>query len=209
MAAKDRMISDDGEQKMNLRKSFVSGVFVGACLLMASGSIAQSTDARSMTVNFRGTDFVHRWSKDNQNEFTPRSDSDLAKWSDMITVNVHESVANGDQLAEVANRILSNYQRRGKILRTDSKPRTPDRPAEHLIVAALGDPNFLEAAFARCVLANGVGFVTVYSPRVYGQAAGPAMSEWLKTNGAPVEKALMEWDKLPSAASLKRLPQSK
>jgi hypothetical protein len=35
------------------------------------------------------------------------------------------------------------------------------------------------------------------------------MSEWLKTNGAPVEKALMEWDKLPSAATLKRLPQNK
>jgi len=197
---------------MNLQKSFVSGVFVGACLLMASVLIAQSTDARSkeaITINFRGTDFVHRWSKDNQNEFTPRSDSDLAKWRDMVTVNVHESVANGDQLAEVANRILGNYQRRGKILRTDSKPRTPDRPAEHLIVAALGDPNFLEAAFARCVLVNGVGFVTVYSHRVYGQAAGPEMSEWLKANGVPVEKALMEWDKLPSAASLKRLPQSK
>ena len=197
---------------MNLLKRLVGGIFVGACLLIASMSIAQSTDGRSkeaMTLNFRGTDFVHRWSKDGQNEFTPRNDSDLAKWRDMITVNVHESVANGDQLAEVANRILSNYQRRGKILRTDSNPRTPDRPAEHLIVAALGDPNFLEAAFARCVLANGVGFVTVYSHRVYGQAAGPAMSEWLKTNGVPVEKALMEWDKLPSAASLKRLPQNK
>ena len=199
---------------MNLRKHLVCGIFVGAYLLgvsLVSTSIAQSTDARSkeaMTLNFRGTDFVHRWSKDGQNEFTPRDDSDLAKWRDMITVNVHEAVANGEQLAEVANRILSNFQRRGKILRTDSKARTAGRPAEHLIVAALGDPNFLEAAFARCVLANGVGFVTVYSHRIYGQTAGPAMSEWLKTNGVPVEKALMEWDKLPSAASLKRLPQS-
>jgi len=175
-------------------------------------SIAQTTDARgkeASTVNFRGSDFVHRWSKDGQNEFTPQNDSDLTTWRDMITVNVHESVANGDQLAEVANRILGNYQRRGKILRTESKPRTADRSAEHLIVAALGDPNFLEAAFARCVLVNGVGFVAVYSHRVYGQAAGPAMSEWLKVNGAPVEKALMEWDKMPSAASLKRLPQNK
>ena len=200
---------------MNLRKSLSGGIFVGTCLLgfsLVATSVAQTTETKSkeaMTLNFRGTDFVHRWSKDNQNEFTPRNDSDLAKWRDMITVNVHESVANGDQLAEVANRILSNYQRRGKILRTDSKPRTADRPAEHLIVAALGDPNFLEAAFARCVLVNGVGFVTVYSHRVYGQAAGPAMSEWLKANGASVEQALMEWDKLPTAAALKQLPQSK
>jgi hypothetical protein len=198
---------------MNLLKRLVGGIFVSTYLLGFSPvSIAQTTDARdkeAMILSFRGTDFVHRWSKDNQNEFTPRDDSDLAKWRDMITVNLHESVANGDQLAEVANRILSNYQRRGKILRTDSKARTADRPAEHLIVAALGDPNFLEAAFARCVLVNDVGFVTVYSHRVYGQAAGPAMSEWLKTNGVPVEKALMEWDKLPSAASLKRLPHAK
>jgi len=200
---------------MDLLKRLVGGVFVGACLLgfsLVSVSIAQTTDARgkeAITLNFRGTDFVHRWSKDGQNEFTPRSDSDLATWHDMITVNVHESVANGDQLAELANRIRTNYQRRGKILRTDSKPRTADRPAEHLIAAALGDPNFLEAAFARCALVNGVGFVTVYSHRVYGQAAGPAMSEWLKTNGAPVEKALMDWDKLPSVASLKRLSQNK
>jgi threonine dehydrogenase-like Zn-dependent dehydrogenase len=175
-------------------------------------SIAQTTDAQAketMTLNFRGSDFVHRWSKDGQNEFTPRSDSDLATWRDMITVNVHESVANGDQLAELANRILTNFQRRGKILRTDSKPRTVGRPAEHLIVAVLGDPNFLEAAFARCALVNGVGLVTVYSHRVYGQAAGPATSEWLKINGSQVEKTLMDWEQLPSAASLKRLPQSK
>ena len=195
-------------------KRLVGAVFVGVCLLgfgFVSVALGQTTDGRgrtAMTVNFRGTDFVHRWSKDGQNEFTPRSDSDLTRWRDIITVNVHESVANGEQLAEVANRIVGNYQRRGKILRTDSKPRTADRPAEHLIVAALGDPNFLEAAFARCVLVNGVGLVAVYSHRVYGQAAGPAMSEWLKTNGVPVENALMAWDKLPSAASLKQLPQN-
>jgi hypothetical protein len=200
---------------MNLLKRFVGGVFIGAVLLgfaPVSVSIGQAADDRvkeAMTVNFRGTDFVHRWSKDGQNEFTPRNDSDLATWRDMITVNVHESVVNGEQLAELANRVLSNYQRRGKILRSESKPRTADRPAEHLIVAALGDPNFLEAAFARFVLVNGAGVVTVYSHRVYGQAAGPAMSEWLKANGVQVETAMMAWDKMPSPASLKRLPQNR
>src|SRR4026209_341780 len=103
-------------------KRLVGAVFAGAYLFgfsLMSVAIGQTTDARgkeAMTVNFRGTAFVHRWSKDGQNEFTPGSDSDLAKWRDMITVNVPESVANGDQLAELANRILTNYQRRGKIL---------------------------------------------------------------------------------------------
>jgi len=198
---------------MNLLSRLLAGVFVGACLLgLAIVSTAQTAETpakEAMILSFRGVDFVHRWSKDGQNEFTPRSDSDLATWRDMITVNVYESVTTDEQLADVANRILSRYQGRGKIVRTDSKPRTGDRPAEHLIVAALGDPKFLEAAFARCVLVNGAGLVAVYSHRVYGQAAGPEMSEWLKANGAQVEKALMEWDKLPSAANLKRLPQSK
>lgn len=94
-------------------------------------------------------------------------------------------------------------------MRTDSKPRTPQRPAEHLVVALLGNPNFLEAAFARFVLVDGVGFVTVYSHRVYGKDAAGAMGDWLKSNGPSVEKTLMAWDEIPSLAALKQLPQSK
>ena len=45
------------------------------------------------------------------------------------------------------------------------------------------DPAFLEAAFARLLLHDGVGYVIVRSHRVYGKAAGPAMSEWLGANG--------------------------
>ena len=162
-----------------------------------------------MTLRFGAVDYVHRWSKDGQNEFTPRSDGDLAAWQDMITVSVHESATNGDQLAEVANRVLANYQSHGKILRTDSKPRTADRPAEHLIVAVLGDTRFLEAAFARFVLADGASFVAVYSHRVYGKPAGPAMSDWLKANGAEIENTLMGWNGMPRLVALKKLPQSK
>ena len=162
-----------------------------------------------MTLRFGGVDYLHRWSKDGQNEFTPQSDPDLATWRDMVTVNVVESVATGEQLADLANRVLGNYQAHGKILRTDSKPRTADRPAEHLLVAALGDPAFLEAAFARLLLKDGAGYVVVRSHRVYGKAAGPAMSDWLKANGPQVEKALMEWNALPSRDALKRLPQGR
>ena len=162
-----------------------------------------------MAISFRGTDYVHRWSRNGQNEFTPAGDGDLAHWRDMVTINVHESATNGDQLAEVANKVVAKYQGHGKILRTDSKPRTRQRPAEHLIVAVLGDPAFLEAAFARFLLADGNGLAVVYSHRVYGQNAGPAMSDWLQANGPTIEKALMDWAGLPSVADLRRLPQSR
>ncbi|AJC19810.2 hypothetical protein RO07_03695 [Pandoraea pulmonicola] len=158
---------------------------------------------------FRGVEYEHRWSKDGQNEFTPKGQTDLASWTDMVTVNVHDGVSTGEQLAEVANKVLSNYQRSGKILRTDSKARTADSPAEHLVVAVLGAQTFLEVAFARFLLLDGTGVVVVYSHRVYGKPAGPAMSEWLSANGPQVEKDLMAWKAIPAPAALKRLPQSR
>jgi hypothetical protein len=126
----------------------------------------------------------------------------------MVTINVHEAVRNGDQLATLANGVLSNYQSHGKIVRTDSKPRTSQRPAEHLIVAILGTSAFLEAAFARVVLIDGVGVVAVYSHRAHGKDAAGAIGEWVKTNGPPVEKTLMTWDRIPSLVVLRQLPQS-
>ena len=185
------------------------GVLVFSGALTAADQPRNSPQARIAAISFGGMEYAHRWSKDGQNEFTPQSDSDLDRWRDMITINVHGAVGNGDQLAGVANKVLSNYQTHGKIVRTDSKPRTAERPAEHLIVAVLGNPAFLEAAFARCVLVDGAGVVVVYSHRVYGKQAGEAMGEWLKTNGPSLEKTLMTWDKMPSVAALKRLPQSK
>jgi len=183
--------------------AFLSNAFA------ASDSIKSSQSSKATALRLGEIDYVHRWSKDGQNEFTPERDSDLARWHDMVTINVHKAVANADQLADLANRVLGNYQSHGKIVRTDSKPRTPQRPAEHLIVAILGNPKFLEAAFARVVLVDGVGFVAVYSHRVYGESVGNAMSDWLKSNGQSVEKTLMTWDKIPSLATLKELPQSK
>jgi hypothetical protein len=140
--------------------------------------------------------------------FTPADSADLATWRDMLTLNLHATVASGDQLAEVANKVLDNYQRSGKILQTRSVPRTAARPAEHLIAAVLGTPDLLEAVFARCLLHDGTGVVAVVSHRVYGKAAGPQMNEWLRGNGPQVEQSLMAFAALPSVASLKRLPTS-
>jgi hypothetical protein len=152
---------------------------------------------------------VHRWSKNGQNEYTVPSEPDLDRWHDMVTINVNASVRDGDQLATLANSILANYEKHGKIVRTDSKPRTPHRPAEHLIVALLGNATQLEAAFARIMLIDDAGVVAVYSHRVYGKDAAAPIGEWLQANGPAIEKTLMTWDRIPSPAALKQLPQSK
>jgi hypothetical protein len=188
---------------------FRSSVLIASCLVAAM-AIAEPAGKPSATViQFGGVDYLHRWSKNGQNEYTPKSDPDLKKWRDMITINVFDNVKNGDQLADVANRIVDNYQAAGKIIRTDAKPRTKDAPAEYLIVASLGDPAFLEGVFARLVLRNGVGYAIVRSHRVYGQNAGPAMSTWLQANGPATEDLLMKWDRLPPREGLKALPQSR
>jgi hypothetical protein len=190
------------------------GLTAIAVLLVTSSALAASTpphgasQTKADKLAFGGTVYLHRWSKNGQNEFTPERDRDLNRWNDMVTINVHEAVRDGEQLAVLANSVLGNYQKHGKIVRTDSRPRTPQRPAEHLIVAILGNEAFLETAFARVMLRDGVGVVAVYSHRVYGKDAAAPMGEWLKTRGPAIEKTLMDWDQVPSAGAVKLLPQS-
>ena len=62
---------------------------------------------------------------------------------------------------------------------------------------------------ARVVLIDGVGTVAVYSHRIYGKEAAGSMGEWVKANGPAIEKALMAWDRIPSPAALRSLPQTK
>jgi len=161
-----------------------------------------------MTLTFARTEWLHRWSKGGQNEFTPKGQEDLAQWRDRVTVNLHEAVRSGEQLADLANRVLGTYRANGRILRTDSKPRTPQREAEHPIAAAFVTPKFGEAAFARIVLVGGTGCVVVRSHRIHGEQAGPPLSDWLRANGPTVERELMAWGAIPAPAALKRLPQA-
>ena len=174
--------------------------------LWAAGGTAGAAKADALSLAFRDKTFLHRWSRAGQHEFTPAAETDLKRWNDMLTFNVHASVRTGEQLAQVANQVLGNYQRHGKVLQTRSVPRTPARPAEHLIVAVLGTPDLLEATFARCLLREDLGLVAVVSHRIYGQAAGPAMSRWLAAQGQPTEEALMGWAALPSPLVLNRMP---
>jgi len=168
----------------------------------AQASDPPAPETRSLT--FGGVTYEHRWPEGGPPEFTPGGDDDLDRWTDMVTLNVHESARDGDQLAAVANGVLANYQGAGEVVRTDSRPRTAAAPAEHFIAAVLGSPTFLEAAFARVMLVGGRGVVVVYSHRVYGEAAGPAMSDWLSAEGERVEERLMSWGDAPSV--LEALP---
>jgi len=200
---------------MMIRSGAAHALMVLASLLFHCSVLAATDEpgkppaASGSTLNFGGKVYIHRWSKNGQHEFTPEGDADLSRWRDMVTINTHDAVRNGEQLAAVANSVMSNYQGHGKILRTESKPRTPQRPAEHLIVAVLGNPALLEAVFARIFLIDGAGVVAVYSHRIYGKDAAGLMGEWLKTNGPSIEKTLTTWDRIPAPASLRSLPQGK
>ncbi|HYP30043.1 MAG TPA: hypothetical protein VE262_25280 [Blastocatellia bacterium] len=163
-----------------------------------------------ITLNFNQTSYVHRWSRNDQHEFTPPGQEDLSKWADMLTINFYQQVTDGEGLALIASQVLENYKsQKGMVLRTASVPRTIEKPAEHLIAVVFGRPAFLEAVQARFKLINGRGVAIIYSHRVYGKAAGPEMSAWLKDNGPSMEKALMGWEFPPALGSLQRSPATK
>ena len=154
---------------------------------------------------FRGSSYFHRWSQNEQHEFTPEEQEDLEKWSDMLTINGYPSVSDGEALATSANSVLENYKNhQAKVLKTRSVPRTSNHPAEHLIAVVFTRPNLSEAAFARFKLVEGEGCSLVYSHRFYGEEAAEEMSAWLKANGDQVETALMEWSSIPSPAQLRQ-----
>jgi len=202
---------------MQIQRGYLYRLLIIMSLIVACNATASSgqskapRDATAMTINFAGVDYLHRWSKDNQNEFTPLSDSNLAKWQDMVTIILYKQVTDATQLAETANQVLTNYQQKGEVLRTDSKPRTVSSPAEHLLIALLGDPTLMEAVFARFILIDGAGVLVLYAHREYGSGYKSAllMGNWLETNAAHYEKALMAWNSIPKAAVLSKLPQSK
>ena len=163
-------------------------------------ALAQTKDGKSNTpaFTFAGTSYFHRYTTGEQHEHTPAGQEDLKAWTDMVTLHYYRNAKDGDALAAVANSVLGNYTaHKAKVIRTDSIPRTKDRPAEHLIVVAFGRPEFIEIAFSRFRMHQGIGTSVIYSRRVYGKGVGNQMSEWLKQNGAAIEKTLLSWDEMP------------
>jgi hypothetical protein len=142
--------------------------------------------------------YYHRYTKGNLHEFTPKGQSDLQKWTDMVTVNDYADVKDGETLAAKANAVLEIYKaNKAMVVKTDSVPRTAKKPAEHLVVVLFPQPTFIEASFTRFVLSKGSGVSVVYSHRIYGTKAGDAMSAWLLKNGERCEKELMGMASIP------------
>lgn len=185
-----------------ITRSLVLILLVPVCATLGAAQREADTKSR-LTVNFNQTDYLHRWSQNDLHEFTPSGQDDLATWTDMLSINFYPQATDGDSLARVANQVLETYKsQQARVLNTASVPRTSDKPAEHLIVVVFGRPTFLEAVQARFKLVNGNGVAIIHSHRVYGKAAGPEMSTWLKDHGPAMEKTLMAWAFPASLASL-------
>jgi hypothetical protein len=139
--------------------------------------------------SFADVEYFHRHTQGDQHEYTPAGQEDLKAWKDMVTIHYYRKVKDGEALAETANGVLANYKAaKGLIVRTDSVPKTQDKPAEHLVVVVFGRPEFIEVAFARFRMHSGVGTSVIYSHRIYGKDIGNEMSAWIKRNGPATEK---------------------
>ena len=177
-----------------------------ACLVILlaqnvlSEPLPQATDGKAKVeaFSFARVKYFHRFTKDDQHEYTPEGQEDLNAWADMVTIHLYRKAKDGDALAAMANAVLENYKaNRGVVVKTDSVPRTANKPAEHLIVVVFARPEFIEAAFARFRMHNSVGSAVIYSHRIYGNKAGDEMSAWLKNEGPTIERTLMQWDAMP------------
>ena len=153
---------------------------------------------RAPAFSFSNVNYFHRFTKDDLHEYTPAGQEDLNAWTDMVTINVYRQAKDGEALAAVANAVLENYKaKKGLVVKTDSVPRTANKPAEHLIVVVFGRPEFIEAAFSRFRINDGVGTAVTYSHRIYGRKVGDQMSAWLKESDPTTEGNLMKWDAMP------------
>jgi hypothetical protein len=171
---------------------FLLAVFAVAAACTLSLAAEKS---KAPAFNFREVSYFHRWSNNDQHEFTPDQQEDLDHWSDMITINAYPGVDDAEKMAGTANAVLGNYRNhQGKILKTHSVPETDDRPAEHFISVMFVRPQFVEIAFARFKLVDKKGHSFVYSHRFYSDKKSDEANAWIKADGAAVETALMEWD---------------
>lgn len=149
---------------------------------------------------FANVKYFHRFTNKDQHEYTPANQTDLNAWKDMVTIHYYRTVRDEDTLAAAAGAVLQNYKAaNGLIIKTDSIPKTQDKPAEYFIVAILGQPDFLEAVFARFRMHKGVGSAVIYSHRIYGNKIGNEMSAWLRENGPDIEISLLKWDAMPKS----------
>jgi len=180
----------------------ISTIFLAILFLqpatVGSTTLIAGTQDKNPAFSFANVNYFHRFTDKDQHEYTPAGQEDLKAWADMVTLLVYRNVKDGEGLAATANRVLETYKaNRAVVVKTDSVPRTQNKPAEHLIVVIFGRPEFIEVAFSRFRMYNGVGSAVVFSHRIYGNAVGDMMKQWLEKNGPATEANLMKWDSMP------------
>jgi hypothetical protein len=187
------------------RRGFVAGgLAVSALARIPMLHAAQQGTGRA-GFSFAGQEYFYRWSNNIMFEFTPRGQSDLNHWTDLVSVVVYRNATNAKGLAAVAKSVLgTNERNKGVVLATRSTPATPEKPAEHYISVVLSDPNVMESVFQRFVLIQGIGYAVVYSHRIYGSGVGDQMTSWLDKNSPSVEKSLMSFEPIPTVDVLNR-----
>ena len=171
---------------------------------VAGASLPQVSDRKENVAAFSFADlkYFHRFTNADQHEYTPAGQEDLKAWTEMVTILFYRKAKDGEALAATASAVLENYKaNKAVVVKTDSVPRTKDRPAEHLMVVIFGRPEFIEVVFSRFRMYDGVGSAVIYSHRIYGKTVGDEMRAWLAKNGAATERNLMSWDAMPKALS--------
>ena len=98
--------------KINSLRIFLSLALAWSAVQVRESSAADPGAKRAFV--FRDTAYFHRWSKNDQHEFTPEKQEDLNKWSDMLTINGYPNVNEGEGLAATANAVAD--QRRTVLL---------------------------------------------------------------------------------------------
>ena len=165
---------------------------------IGSHTIIAAAQGKTPAFTFADVKYFHRFTEKDQHEYTPTGQEDLEAWTEMVTLIVYRDVKDGEGLATTANNVLETYKaNKAIVVKTTSVPRTQNKPAEHLIVVIFGRPEFIEVAFSRFRMYNGLGSAVVFSHRIYGKAVGNLMQQWLEKNGQATEANLMKWDAMP------------
>jgi hypothetical protein len=189
------------------RRRFVAGGIAAAGMAKISLLSAQQSSA-APAFQFLGTDYFFRSTNDKLFEFTPQDKADLNHFLDMFSVFVYREAKTPEILAAEANALIGGYKERHAIVwRTASLPATSEKPAEYFIAGMLAAKGLVEGVFNRLVLNGEVGYNLIYSHRIYGKVLADnakLMVDWARSNGAKIEKALMNFTPVPTIDILQK-----
>lgn len=75
-----------------------------------NGFLPQRADmkVKSAAFSLAGVEYFHRFTQDDQHEYTPNGQGDLKAWTDMVTIHFYRNAKDGEALAGTANAVLEN-----------------------------------------------------------------------------------------------------